>query len=493
MSAIRRWRFLALGLLAMAGIAAAMPAAADGVGERRLEDAAHDAKALLAGHALAERVSFRAVRTEDGAVLVDHRSEVPMHPASNMKVLTAFAALHVLGPAHRFRTRVYGDVDAVGAVKTLYLVGDGDPSLTGADLSSLARRLRDDGLTRVGQLVVDASAFDDELLAAGFESQPKEDAPFRAAIAGIAIDRASFAITVAPAPSAGGPARITHDAPGYVVLENAVTTAAAGSPPAVSLTPDGDRLRVRVTGAVAPASGRVVLRRRVLDPRWHAAWRFAEALSRVGIVLGEPRPVLGRADGSAALLAEQLSEPLARVLDALGKESDNFSAEMLLKSLARVTGSPGNGKGGIVTLTTALRAAGVALPSTMRISNGSGLFGETRVTTTLLTDVLARGASDAGVAPEYVAHFAVGGRDGTLKNRFLKLPRGAVRAKTGTLANVVALSGYILDERGQPSLAFAFLANNVGGDGGRAKALADELVSALAAGRMTAGPPNGAR
>jgi D-alanyl-D-alanine carboxypeptidase/D-alanyl-D-alanine-endopeptidase (penicillin-binding protein 4) len=87
---------------------------------------------------------------------------------------------------------------------------------------------------------------------------------------------------------------------------------------------------------------------------------------------------------------------------------------------------------------------------------------------------------DPAIRAEYVAHLAVAGSDGTLKSRLKDLPRERmVRAKTGTLRDVIALSGYVLGDPGR-SVAFSFLANGIAGRRGDAKKLADAIVRALA-------------
>jgi D-alanyl-D-alanine carboxypeptidase/D-alanyl-D-alanine-endopeptidase (penicillin-binding protein 4) len=88
---------------------------------------------------------------------------------------------------------------------------------------------------------------------------------------------------------------------------------------------------------------------------------------------------------------------------------------------------------------------------------------------------------DASVRDEYVAHLAVGGVDGTLASRLSGLPAPRiVRAKTGTLASVASLSGYVLGPTPGQAYAFSFIANDVGGDIGRARQLADDVARTLA-------------
>jgi D-alanyl-D-alanine carboxypeptidase/D-alanyl-D-alanine-endopeptidase (penicillin-binding protein 4) len=90
---------------------------------------------------------------------------------------------------------------------------------------------------------------------------------------------------------------------------------------------------------------------------------------------------------------------------------------------------------------------------------------------------------------DYVTQLAVGGVDGTLVRRFRKLPRARiVRAKTGTLDDVIALSGYVLGPSPERVFAFSYLANGVSGKHTQARGLVDQLVEILAAQLYAAAP-----
>lgn len=112
--------------------------------------------------------------------------------------------------------------------------------------------------------------------------------------------------------------------------------------------------------------------------------------------------------------------------------------------------------------------------------NGSGLFDGNRVAPRHITQTLVAAYHDPAIAPEYVSLLAVAGSDGTLQSRLQDLPRPRmVRAKTGTLRDVIALSGYVLGDP-ERSIAFSFLANGVAGKQRAARELADDIVRVLA-------------
>src|SRR5262249_23050556 len=138
--------------------------------------------------------------------------------------------------------------------------------------------------------------------------------------------------------------------------------------------------------------------------------------------------------------------------------------EMLLKVLAAErVGLPGRSELGAGAALQAIKRLNVPTAG-IRMVNGSGLFGDSRVSAGQITKLLAAMYSDPAVQPEFVAQLAVGGVDGTLAHRLTQLPSPrVVRAKTGTLDDVIALSGYVLGRTPERVLAFSVLCNGVRG------------------------------
>jgi serine-type D-Ala-D-Ala carboxypeptidase/endopeptidase (penicillin-binding protein 4) len=154
---------------------------------------------------------------------------------------------------------------------------------------------------------------------------------------------------------------------------------------------------------------------------------------------------------------------------------------MLFASLGAVSPSKTrSSSAGAVAVEAELRARG-AFPAGTKIVKGSGLFDANRATARGLVTLLASAAADPRVSQEFVAHLAVAGSDGTLRNRMTKLRESrTLRAKTGTLAASIALSGYVLGADGQPRLAFSFLVDGARGKTGEARQAIDRAASALA-------------
>lgn len=188
------------------------------------------------------------------------------------------------------------------------------------------------------------------------------------------------------------------------------------------------------------------------QPALAAAGKLKLVLREHGVASGVVG--LGRAPGDSYALAQVESQPLPAVIAEMDKESDNFTAEMLLKAIGAESGDAGTTAGGAVVVQRDLIAAGVPLTG-VRILDGSGLSLDDRLTARALAALLVAAWSDVDLHDPFWASLPIAGINGTLDKRLRKAPaRGAVHAKTGTTDRASALSGYVRDRYG-----FAVLQN----------------------------------
>jgi len=180
------------------------------------------------------------------------------------------------------------------------------------------------------------------------------------------------------------------------------------------------------------------------DPALAAAQLFRSALLRAGVRIAGPA-VVGRAAVDAVPLAAVESPPVAALVRFMDHESDNFTAEMLLKEVGAVQGDAGTAADGLGVVASLLTDAGVPRAG-LRLVDGSGLSLLDRWTPAALVSLLRAMWDDPGVRPELLAALPVAGRTGTLADRMRRGPaRGVVRAKTGSTSNASALSGFVGD------------------------------------------------
>jgi serine-type D-Ala-D-Ala carboxypeptidase/endopeptidase (penicillin-binding protein 4) len=442
---------------------------------------------LVRQAALGDGIGIHVVRLHDAEELYRNRPERPRNPASNQKLLVAAAALRSLGPDFRASTKVEGTIEN-GHVAQLVVRASGDPSLGDAGLAALAESIHLRGVDTVDRIAIDDSYFDAQILPPAFEQQPGEAAAFRAAISAFAVNRNSYVVHLGPGPQVQAPGRVRVLAGDYVRIDNRTVTVAGGPPtPRINekLSEDG-HLVVRVEGAIPQQARTLYYRRRIPEPKAYAASLLVKALKIAGVG-GTLSVQYGPVAERQPLIADMPSAPLSVLLYSVGKWSDNFTAEMLLKIMGAEAEKPGTSARGVIAVREELTKMGVDTEGLMMV-NGSGLFEGNQVAPRHLTETLLAVYRDPAIRAEYVAHLAVAGADGTMASRLQDLPRPRmVRAKTGTLSDVVALSGYVLGEPGR-SVAFSFLANGIAGKQADARKLADDLVRALADYAIQPGP-----
>ncbi|HSC87271.1 MAG TPA: D-alanyl-D-alanine carboxypeptidase/D-alanyl-D-alanine-endopeptidase [Polyangiaceae bacterium] len=471
-----------------------VPAPSDGAGQvratqPRAASAAVDEKAKQLEAWAAERKGHAQLAVfdlESRTWLVEHRADEPTNPASTQKLLTAAAALELLGSAHVFRTEVLGRIEGDG-IERLVLRGGGAPDLESRDWLQVAHVLHERGVTRVGKIVVDQSRFAESWVPPAFEQQPEEWAAFRAPVSALALDRNTVALRVLPGKE-GETARVWFEPPGLVANTGTITTgkARAGDRVTWSLSPTAGRAELgsRVGGSLGADSSEVRYSRRLDDPRLAPGLALRELLREGGVKVPD-QVTLGGAEGLPRLMHLD-SQPLGSLIRALGKDSDNFTAEMLAIALSQAdergrTDEPWSTQRGLAVMSKWLKEHG--LDSTaLVLKNGSGLFDANRLTAHVLVRLLDYMFDRPSNSAEYMAQLARGGRDGTLRSRFVRGPlAGRIRAKTGTLRDTSALAGYVMRADGRRPLAFAFLLGGAAGRQDEARKRIDETLERLVA------------
>lgn len=345
----------------------------------------------------------------DGRVLYARRPDTPLIPASTLKLVVGAAALARMGPDARLTTqvRVTGTTPS-GDVERLWLVGAGDPLLSTQDYAAVA------GFLRQPRLSTAMEGLADRVVAAGVRTV--------GAVVGddSRYDRQRF---------------IGSWKPQYI-RQFEITAISALSVNRGYLTPGPPP---------SPAP----------SPTAHAAAVLTALLRARGVtVAGDPAE--GATPVEAPTVASIESPPLSAVVGDILQNSDNLGAEMLVKELGARFAGAGTTEAGLAVVRDTLPAMGVA-PDGMAVVDGSGLDRSDRLTCRLLQDVLRR----AGPHSPLVAGLPVAGRNGTLIRRFLATPaEGRVRAKTGSLDHVSALSGLVATLKG-PALEFSLLANEL--------------------------------
>lgn len=408
---------------------------------------------------------------EKKSVLVTVNGSEMLNPASVSKLVTGAAAFELLGSNYLFSTRVFidGAFDAdSGIVRgNLCFYGGGDPGFTAERIWLFAQHLYHMGIRDIrGNLVFDDHFFDSVTVGPGFD----EDSSSRAYQPLIGALSSSFN-TVA-----------IHHRTGDVV----------GSPVYVDIFPRISGLKV-VSTAKAIESGKngkidiqtiatnfgtsVIIKGGMAlndSPRYtyRKIWQTWEAfggaileqITDAGIKISGKMLHQQIPDSIIATKAfyEFKSEPLSVYLNAMFKYSNNFSSEMIYKTLSAITGQAGSWARSSSVIANWWKQN--QLPGELQFKNGSGLGDVNRISAEQIVSLLTHIWNSKSYLPEYLSALSLSGVDGTLKSRFKNSQlKGVVRGKTGTLNShsVSSLAGFLL--KPDKTYAFAIICNNVGG------------------------------
>ena len=439
--------------------------------------------AALASHTRSGEWGAIIVSLTRGDTLFTHNADGPVQPASTMKMYTSAVALDRFGPDYTFRTPVLRD-GAVGPDGTLagnlYLRGVGDPSMSTRfwheqpPMNVLAAQVVAAGIKHVrGDIVGDASAFDDKLIPDGWKTSYL-GAAYAARVSALSLNENLVWVVVKPD---GSKASVTLEpATTTIPIEATVrVSGVTGGHISASRRSDGT---IAVRGTIGARSGPLKYSLVVDNPALFATGALRAALENAGVTVdGQTR--LGLTPPAAAQVAALASPPLAQIIGEMDRESINIVAELLFRDAAHAAANKqvGSAETGLANLRDFLSKKVGTAPSVVDVSDGSGLSVLDHVTARSMVQLLGY-VHNATWGPVFHAALPVDGESGTLKRRAKGTPaRGNLHAKTGTTNTVAALGGYVTAKDGEV-LAFSLIYN--GNDRWNAKAAMDQIGATMA-------------
>lgn len=418
--------------------------------------------------------SVSVVVREPGAAkpVVAYRADEPRNPASTMKLLTTFAALELLGPAHTWKTHAYvnGQLADGHLTGDLVLQGGGDPFLVTEAFWTMLRMVREKGVRDIGgDLLVDEGYFDLAPEAAGdFDGKPYR--AYNASPSALLVNFRATRFVVFPELDTGR-IRVFADPPGRSLkidnrlrpldgpcrnLHHAVTFDVR----------QADQTIVTFSGSYPRACGELTLTRSVVPQSRYLFGLFQSLWQSLGGTLaGDIRPA--PVPPTARLLHTHESPTLAEIVRSINKFSNNVMSRQLLLTLgAELYGAPGTVEKGARALAEWAGAKGLAMPELV-VENGSGRSRNARISADSLARLLENAYTGA-LRPEFMSSLPIAAMDGSLARRFHGEPlAGRTRVKTGLLDDVRALAGYVYAHSGRWYIA-VLLHNhkNLGRDSG---------------------------
>lgn len=380
----------------------------------------------------------------------------PMNPASVMKLVTTYAALELLGPAYRWKTGAY----ATGSLRDgvlegdLILKGSGNPKLDVEAFWMLLRAVRGKGLRDIrGDLVLDRSHFErpaDE--PASFDGDAFR--PYNVLPDALLVNFKSLRFAFAPEAERGTVRLYVEPLPPALEVVNLLRLVEGGCPEGqafrdlLKATFEPARQRAIFAGRYPASCGDKELNVALLEPNDHVAGMMRQLWTELGGAWGG-----GTREGvvppDARALHVHESPALAEIVRDMNKFSNNVMARQLFLTLgAESAGAPASAQKASSSIRDWMTRRGIAAPELV-MENGSGLSRLERISAASLAALL-QAAWRSAVMPEFVASMPLAAVDGTMRRRLRgEGVAGQAHIKTGLLADVRSMAGYVLDRGGR--------------------------------------------
>lgn len=456
----------------------------------------------------------KIVSLQTGKTVYEENGDRYLMPASNMKSFTVAAALERLSPDFRFVTSVYASAmpDAGGAVKgDLRIFGRGDISISSAfynddyykGLDALADRIAQSGLKRVeGNLVGDETYFSGSPIPPGWEWDDLQWIS-GAEISALPINNNVLDLFVNPS-SPNAPCAVQLLPVNSVMrVVNRCLTSNSGAARSLMIKKDLDQNVVEISGSMPANDKGFANYLTVSHPSELFIQLLRQRLEQKGIVINGQTKIFGEKEKQIAgnssnipqiEIAKLESFPFSLIAAKTMKPSQNMYTETILRTLgeqAKTLALPGvpadnpfnnpkisSADKGLYAVQNFIRQVGIPSDSLVQY-DGCGLSRHDLVTVNALVQLYAYMSKQSRYAQVWRDSLPVGGVDGTIKSRFSTPPAlGNVHAKTGTIDQVSALSGYVTTAAGEP-LVFSIIVNGVPGSAPRISTI-DEIVTSLA-------------
>lgn len=438
-------------------------------------------------------ISIRDADT--GEEIFEHQGNIRMHPASNMKLLTAAAALKTLGKSYQFNTELTTDGIQKGNVLkgNIYLKGMGDPTLLKEDLDEFAKVIKEQGIDVIeGNVIGDDNWYDDIRLSQDL-NWSDESFYTGAQISALTLspdkdyDAGTVIIEVLPSNHIGEKPRIKVTPPNqYVSIVNRSKMVSEKEQRDISIEREHGTNNIIVEG-IMPINAKAYRSYvAVWEPTNLVLDVFHHILKDKGITLNGDVEI-GLTPENAHELASKQSIPLEEIIIPFMKLSNNGIGEVLVKEMGRKVYNDGSWDAGLDVMKEAALTFGID-ENTILLRDGSGMSHKNYIPASELTEMLYHIQTEEWFQAFEFSLPVAGEADrmvgGTLKNRLSQeQTKGKVKAKTGTLTGVYTLSGYVTNQQGK-KLIFSILNNNYIIDSSEIGKIQDEMITLLATHRF---------
>lgn len=418
------------------------------------------------------------------APLLTLNADTPRNPASTMKLVTTLAALEELGPAYTWKTEAWATAPVRDGVLNgdLYIKGYGDPYLVIEHFWRFLRALRKAGLQTInGDLVIDQSYFEPVSgRPADFDHRPLR--AYNVQPHALLVNFQAVNFRFLPQPGSERVQIVADPQPAQLAIDNRVRLTqgpcrggARGL--GMRVAQQGGLQKLVFSGRYSADCGDDSYYRVVTGPDSYTYGVFKSLWAELG---GQFTGTMheGTVPEGAQLLHATQSPSLAEIIRDVNKYSNNVMTRQILLTLgAEKYGPPGTVDKGSAAVHAWLAQKGLAFPELV-LDNGSGLSRDGRISARHLGEVLLT-AWQSPYMPEFLASLPILSMDGTLAHRSGGALAGRAHLKTGSLDNVRAQAGIVLDERGR-RIVMVILHNDARAESAAGEAVQNALLAWIA-------------
>ncbi len=408
---------------------------------------------------------IQIVEVDSGRIVAQRNATVLLAPASNMKLFTTAAAIDLLKPEFEVTTTTYirGTIDPSGTLDgDIRIVGHGDPTIGGrfhdgkatAVIQEWATDLRQAGIKTVrGNLIFEYGYMDTEYI---HPTWPVDQLVnwYEAPVAAFSMQENCVQVRVLP--SRGGSCIVQFEPPtGYLQLQNSCVTG-RGLP---YITRHRGTNNVIVRGGVPARSGATEVFVTVENPVHYFATVTSETLQRGGIALHGQMVLTPKDNRTDWRQVSRHATPLSILVYVINKKSQNHYAEQVLKIIGAEKKRDGSWQGGSSAVAEWVREKAPAAAGELSQVDGSGMSRNNRASARSFVEIL-RYMWRSPHREDFLSSLPYTGDPDSKFGHRLRQPPYArqVYAKTGYIAGVIGLSGYVRGASGKV-YAFSFLFN----------------------------------
>lgn len=442
---------------------------------------------------------IHAVDLSTGQTIYQRNAGIPLATASNTKLFSTALGLFRLGPNYQFETRVLASQapDSAGHLAgDLVLAGGGDPTLSARAIPYQKGPIQGDPLAPLAELA-------DQIVHAGVRIiqgdligddtrwpwSPYPDGwtvgdvtwEYGAPVSALTLNDNAIRLTIRPPKKSGESVEVTLNPPvDHFTIHNTVRVAATAERKITVDRLPGSRVLL-IAGSTPPATGAATEIIAVDDPALFAAQALAQLLRHRGVIIQGAIRANHRLPGRSAaaspaglVLARRLSPPLIETLRVINKVSQNLHAEIVLREVGHVRQGEGTAAAAQKEMAEFLTLLGVDKLD-HSLEDGSGLSRRTLATPAAITTLL-RFLHLSEFGDIYASTLPIGGEDGSLATRFRGVRNAStIRAKTGSISHVAALSGYASDSTAR-RIAFSIVVNSFTAPAVEIRSILDKLA-----------------